>query len=151
MEAIQSNMGWNLSRSLYTVIEFPNPWAKFPEGALLLVLHFPSWLFHSFSPLLSSLPPLHLFISLYLTALISDLLLGFRFQFLQLRLSIAIYIPFFLLCRDYLAELILHKSTWKQFRWREAVKLLEQFRCASTQGHIVFIRRCCRIHFIQYD
>lgn len=57
MEAIQSNMDWNLSRSLYTMIKFPNPWAKFPWGGL--VLHFPSWVFHSSTlthSLLFSLP-----------------------------------------------------------------------------------------------
>lgn len=31
-EATWSNQCWNLSRSLYTMIKFPNPWAKSPEG-----------------------------------------------------------------------------------------------------------------------
>lgn len=149
MEAIQSNMGWNLSRSLYTMIKFPNPWAKFPWGGpptspslSKLTFPFPNPL----SPL--SLPFIS-FISPYLTALISDLLLVLRLQFLQLRLSIAVYIPFFLLCRDYLPDLILHRSRWKQFRWREAVRPLEQYRYVPTQGHIVFIMTFCCICFIQ--
>lgn len=118
------------------MIKFPNPWAKFPWGGpptspLLSKLTFPF-------PL-SSFPPLHLFHFPYLKALISDLLLILRLQFLQLRLSIAVYIPFFLLCRDYLPELILHWSRWKQFRWRETVSLFEHYRYKPTQGHIVLL------------
>lgn len=115
------------------MIKFPNPWAKFPWGgpptSSLSKLTFPF-------PL-SSFPPLHLFHFPYLKALISDLLLILGLQFLQLRLSIAVYIPFFLLCRDYLPELILHWSRWKQFRWRETVSLFERYRYEPTQGHIV--------------
>lgn len=128
------------------MIKFSNPWAKFPWGGpptspSLSKLTFPF-------PLLS-FPPLHLFHFPYLKALISDLLLILGLQFLQLRLSIAVYIPFFLLCRDYLPELILHWSRWKQFRWRETVSLFEHYRYEPTQGHIVLPLSFHCNHFAQ--
>lgn len=44
-------MGWNLSRSLYTMIKFPNPWAKFPWGGPPTSPLLSNWLFHSLSRL----------------------------------------------------------------------------------------------------
>lgn len=128
------------------MIKFPNPWAKFPWGGPPTS---PSLSRLTFPFPLSSFPPLHLFHFPYLKALISDLLLILRLQFLQLRLSIAVYIPFFLLCRDYLPELILHWSRWKQFRWRETARLFEHYRYEPTQGHIVFPVSFCCTHFAQ--
>lgn len=128
------------------MIKFPNPWAKFPWGGPPTS---PSLFRLTFPFPLSSFPPLHLFHFPYLQALISDLLLILRLQFLQLRLSIAVYIPFFLLCRDYLPELILHWSRWKQFRWRETARPFEHYRYGPTQGHIVFPLSFRRTHFAQ--
>lgn len=127
-----------MSRSLYTMIKFPNPWAKFPWGGPPPT---PSLSKLTFPLPLSCFLLLHFFHFPYLKALIPDLWPAVRFQFLQLRPSIAVYIPFFLLCSDYLLRLILHWPRWKLFTWRQTQPAFsEHCRYESAQEHIV---SCC--------
>ncbi len=167
----------NKSRSLYTMIKFPPPFTNFPSDQPLLArlslsLFSPPNPHFSIPLLLFSLVPLSYWISLsfslfhppttttmlcfhfHLPSLISDPACILSFQFLQLRLPIAVYIPFSSPSfsspspsgQSPARGLFYHAAHESRRRWRQHCQT--SLLCISLRGTILYKATLCTMYRI---
>ncbi len=170
----------NKSRSLYTMIKFPPPFTNFPSDQPLLprlslsLLSSQPTLFHSLIAFFScpslilnitfffSLPPppppptttTMLCFHFHLPSLISDPACILSFQFLQLRLPIAVYIPFSSPSfsspspsgQSPARGLFYHAAHESRRRWRQHCQT--SLLCISLRGTILYKATLCTMYRI---